>query len=114
MVVLGFTGVPLVNKTKPPPLAFVRTQSPIPLVGEFARRSPSMPKPPAGAMTGAVPGRVAACAVDGAKARHVSKNRLAARRLFCVPHAWAQRQNKDCGEWSEFNLVLIINGGKLE
>src|ERR1041385_5929003 len=53
IVVVGLTGVPLVNKTKPPLTEF-ETQSPTPLTGVLASRSPSMAKPPDGGLTGAV------------------------------------------------------------
>src|SRR5438093_2107060 len=55
-VLVGFNGVPLVDSTPPPPDAaeFV-TQSPMPFAGKFASRSPSMPKPPVGEVTGATP-----------------------------------------------------------
>src|SRR6266516_1182341 len=53
-VVVESTGVPLVYNTNPPGAEF-DTQSPVPS-GVFARRSPSMAKPPAGGLTGASPG----------------------------------------------------------
>src|SRR6266446_9993813 len=53
-VVLESTGVPLVYNTNPPGAEF-DTQSPVP-ASVFARRFPSMAKPPAGRLTGAVPG----------------------------------------------------------
>src|ERR1051325_1465391 len=54
-VVVPFTGVPSLFSTKPPLPDEPVTQSPIPLIGVFARRSPSRAKPPAGTVTGAVP-----------------------------------------------------------
>src|SRR5438105_3750862 len=57
-VVAPFTGVPFLFITKPPlPDGFsVGIQSPMPLgVGVFASRLPSIPNPPAGTLTGAVP-----------------------------------------------------------
>src|SRR6266540_3958070 len=48
------TTAPFAFNTNPPLPEFV-TQSPMPLVGVFARRFPSMAKPPAGRLTGAVP-----------------------------------------------------------
>src|ERR1043165_7613017 len=48
---LELTGVPLVSKTNPPPNE-LDVQSPTTLVG---KRSPSMPNPPVGGLTGAVP-----------------------------------------------------------
>src|SRR5438128_10357209 len=53
-VVKAFKGTPARVKT-PPPLAELVTQSPTFASGMFANRSPSMPKPPAGTVTGATP-----------------------------------------------------------
>src|ERR1041385_1719311 len=54
-VVVGSTGVPSAFKTKPPLATVLDTQSPTPLVGVLAKRSPSMAKPPKGGLTGASP-----------------------------------------------------------
>src|SRR6266498_2811469 len=53
-VVVESTGVPSASNTNPPVVEF-STQSPTPLVGMFDKRSPSMPNPPVGMLTGAVP-----------------------------------------------------------
>src|SRR5215471_11902148 len=68
-VVAGLSGLPEASSTAPPEPALVeRSQSPAPAAGVLARRSPSMAKPPAGEITGAMPiGGGAACPADANK-----------------------------------------------
>src|SRR3974390_417401 len=62
--------MPFVSSTAPPVPAGPGTQSPTPAVGVLAWRSPSMPNPPAGTVTGATPvGGGTACALNPPKRR---------------------------------------------
>src|SRR5207247_1318792 len=54
-VSVEFTGLPEASSTAPPLPPLRGIQSPMSAVGELANKSPSMPNPPLGGLTGAVP-----------------------------------------------------------
>src|SRR5882672_2177232 len=80
IVVFVFSGVPLAVSTNPP-LPELVTQSPIPLVGVFANKLPSMANPPAGGFTGAVPAGGTAAPADCGQAQYTHPKIIGAIEL---------------------------------